>query len=186
MLSKEYEKSKSIVGSLLTTFRTEYIISYIMSLIDIILSQYSPFMMQNVIDFLQNKNSTENGYKLIAYVVLERIYGSLKNEHVGFRNNIMMDRCRQSINCVIYSKQFRLTPSTRGEYGPGQLFTMMKHDVDKVVDYTWGFAGHVMTPINLIQCIYYLTQIFGISFMAGVSVFCLGTYINTKLNEKIH
>ena len=62
----------------------------------------------------------------------------------------------------------------------------MRHDVDKVVDYTWGFAGHVMTPINLIQCIYYLTQIFGISFMAGVAVFCLGTYINTKLNEKIH
>lgn len=51
-------------------------------------------MMQNVIDFLQDKNSTENGYKLIAFVVLERIYSSLKGEHLCFRNNIIMDKCR--------------------------------------------------------------------------------------------
>lgn len=62
---------------------------------------------------------------------------------------------------------------------------MMHDDVERVVDYTWAIISHMMIPIDLLTCIYYLTNIFGVSFIAGIVVFFVGSFINTKLNEKI-
>jgi len=57
---------------------------------------------------------------------------------------------KSAINSMIFDKQFRLTPSTRGEYGPGQVFGVMQNDTAGVVDYTFNILSHIMMPIELI------------------------------------
>ena len=141
-------------------------------------------MMQQIIDFLLNKEYTKDidGYKLIGFLVLQNMYHSLKSEHHGFFNNINQGKCRSALNSLIFSKQFNLTPSTRKEYGPGQVFQVMRCDAAWVIDYTWNFWHHFMMPINLVQCVYWLSKILGISFVGGLFVGFLGTYVNTKIN----
>ena len=144
-----------------------------------------PFMVQKTIMFIQDPQSKENGYAMVAALVASEIIQYMLGQHQHFMNCNTGWKVSKVLTQMVFSKQLRHTPSTKQNFGTGEILHMIHSDTTKLIGFTWELATFLMLPVKIIYCSYFLAQLLGLSFLAGIAVFATGSVFSSQVMKKI-
>lgn len=138
-----------------------------------------PFMLQKTIQFIQDPDSNENGYIMVVGLVSSEIIQYMLAQHQHFMNCNTGWKVSKVLSAMVFEKQLRHTPSTKQNFGNGEILHMIHSDTTELIGFTWQLATFLMLPVKIIYCSYFLAKLLGISFLAGIAVFATGSIFST-------
>ncbi len=131
-------------------------------------------------DFFGIKNLKAIG---IIYIVIS-ILGVYEFLHVMMKQNEVGVRAARQLNCFIYNKLIKVSPSSFSQKSsPGEIINFMQVDSEKLKDMIQYAPYLFVSPFKIIFFSYLLFNFFGIAFFAGASVMIITLFINLKINN---
>ena len=119
----------------------------------------------------------------IIYVIIS-ILGVYEFLHVMMKQNEVGVRAARQLNCFIYNKLMKVSPSSFTQRAtPGEIVNFIQVDSEKLKDMIQYAPYLFVSPFKIVFFSYLLFNFFGVAFFAGLTVMLLTLFINVKINN---
>ena len=185
-LYKNYKKN-ALFKTIIRANLCKILITILFNLYGATSEYFQIILIKNYIDYFDNgadffgiKDIKKIG---IIYVIIS-ILGVYEFLHVMMKQNEVGVRAARQLNCFIYNKLMKVSPSSFTQRStPGEIVNFMQVDSEKLKDMIQYAPYLFVSPFKIIFFSYLLFNFFGIAFFAGLGVMLLTLFINLKINN---
>ncbi|EAS00380.2 ABC transporter C family protein (macronuclear) [Tetrahymena thermophila SB210] len=175
----EMKSNQVLTRSLITTFRSRIIISFVITFFDSCVLMSTPYLIKTVIEYSSEKNQDYRiGIILICAVVLSRIILCILDSHSNYQFSTLGFDLTNTVSVALLEKSLRYSLLSTDDYKVGSLVNMIQVDGQRLQFLFNQFSSICFLPLQLGFGIYLMSDIIGISFLFGVGVMLLMGFIN--------
>ena len=185
-LYKNYKKN-ALFKTIIRANLCKILITILFNLYGATSEYFQIILIKNYIDYFDNgadffgiKDIKTIG---IIYVIIS-ILGVYEFLHVMMKQNEVGVRAARQLNCFIYNKLMKVSPSSFTQRSTsGEIVNFMQVDSEKLKDMIQYAPYLFVSPFKIVFFSYLLFNFFGIAFFAGLAVMLLTLFINLKINN---
>ena len=178
-------QSVGVVWMLTKNFGLSLLLTSLLQLASVLLTQVTPQFLRHLIDYMANDEPDWRGYFYMAGLVGTDTVVSILGSQYSLLILIISQKIKSSLTCAIYNKYFKLTSRARGERSIGQSVNLIQIDTQNIQDVLTYLNLFWATPMAIILSFYSLWGLLGPSCMAGLGVLLLLVPINAFLKNKM-
>lgn len=181
-----HSPDKSLFSVILSSFGVEFFLLGILKFVDDCLSFSGPLLLNQLVSFVQNKDTNlRHGILCAAGLLFTTLIACLLNIHFSYLLNKLCLRARIAIVSLIYRKTLLVKLNELNKYSIGQIVNYMSIDTDSIVNGFPSFHSLWSLPLKIAIALYLLYSQIGISFLVGVGFVIILIPINKFISDFI-
>ncbi|KAK2707578.1 ATP-binding cassette sub-family C member 10-like isoform X2 [Artemia franciscana] len=177
---------RSLMSTLNSCFGFEFYSLGILKLLADVASFLIPFLLSEIIDFIDNKNETMlYGYLLAGGLCLASLVGSCLSVHFNYQAETIAVRIEGTIISTVYRKMLTVSLCQLSDYNVGQIATYISSDVKRIANFALSFHALWSCPIQIAVVLYLLYIQIGWAFLAGLGFAIFAILLNRYIAVQI-
>ncbi|XP_054160851.1 multidrug resistance-associated protein 1-like [Oppia nitens] len=185
--SRVYRKPIRILPVLWTLSYKRIIFASLLIIIYIPALYGQPYMMNKILDFLNNPNELLWHGIVFSVIYAALISISLASQlHIASIIENVAIRCKSALISAVYRKIFRLSYASRGKYTSGEIINLMAGDCQQVFEFIKFSMNLLIIPLNVGIGFYFLWQYLAMASLGLVAVMLIVIPINVLLGHKLN
>lgn len=177
---KTGEKNKfpklALLSALFKTFKYEYSLAIILSLVRYIAQVATPVLIKKLIDAVEMrvlipKSPINDGVGYAIGIALLVAISALAQNHSFQNSKLVGAHTRTILTKALLEKSFEANSKTRHDFGNGKVFTYMSSDLAKIDMGLSYLPGALSFPVPSVVAIVLLIVNIGVSALSGIGVF---------------
>ena len=143
-----------------------------------------PFLVNQMIKYTSSKEKQlHEGLLLLGAIFFTKVFGAIAQTNFVYNSTILRIRIRSGIIIALLEKSFKFSFSLCPQYNVCNLTNLFDRDVEKISLLFENLFEAIFLPIQILIGIILMYSYVGLSFLPGLFIIIIITYIYIKLTN---